>query len=141
MSPLRVYELFKKITDEDAVILWLNPKYVRHTIRLLRCVFLCFGHMRPPPCHARSLARTWYLSPPPYNHTVTNPTPNLHTVLPIVTSSSSSSSLPPPPLLVIIRHGRPENLILHNLLVPPVPIRPSVAMEVSNDRFSFVLME
>ncbi len=53
MSPLRVYELFKKITDEDAVVLWLNPK-----------------------------------------------------------------------------HGRPENLLLHNLLVPPVPIRPSVAMEV-----------
>ena len=26
MSPLRVYELFKKITDEDAVVLWLNPK-------------------------------------------------------------------------------------------------------------------
>lgn len=53
MSPLRVYDLFKKITDEDAAVLWLNP-----------------------------------------------------------------------------RHGRPENLILHNLLVPPVPIRPSVAMEV-----------
>ena len=28
MSPLRVYELFKKITDEDAVVLWLNPKCV-----------------------------------------------------------------------------------------------------------------
>jgi DNA-directed RNA polymerase III subunit RPC1 len=26
--------------------------------------------------------------------------------------------------------GRPENLILQNLLVPPVPIRPSVAMDV-----------
>ncbi len=26
MSPLRVYELFKKITDEDAAVLWLNPK-------------------------------------------------------------------------------------------------------------------
>lgn len=26
MSPLRVYDLFKKITDEDAVVLWLNPK-------------------------------------------------------------------------------------------------------------------
>eukprot|EP00591_Stephanopyxis_turris_P005419 CAMPEP_0195525732 /NCGR_PEP_ID=MMETSP0794_2-20130614/26324_1 /TAXON_ID=515487 /ORGANISM="Stephanopyxis turris, Strain CCMP 815" /LENGTH=171 /DNA_ID=CAMNT_0040656251 /DNA_START=41 /DNA_END=552 /DNA_ORIENTATION=- len=25
--------------------------------------------------------------------------------------------------------GRPENLILHNILVPPVPIRPSVAMD------------
>ena len=53
LTPLRVYELFKKITDEDAVILWLNPQ-----------------------------------------------------------------------------HGRPESLLLHNLLVPPVPIRPSVAMEV-----------
>jgi len=53
MSPLRVYQLFKKITDEDAVVLWLNPK-----------------------------------------------------------------------------HGRPEDLLLHNLLVPPVPIRPSVAMDV-----------
>lgn len=53
MSPLRVYQLFQKITDEDAVVLWLDPK-----------------------------------------------------------------------------HGRPEDLLLHNLLVPPVPIRPSVAMEV-----------
>jgi DNA-directed RNA polymerase III subunit RPC1 len=26
--------------------------------------------------------------------------------------------------------GRPENLVLQNLLVPPVPIRPSVAMDV-----------
>jgi len=26
--------------------------------------------------------------------------------------------------------GRPENLILQNLLVPPVPLRPSVAMDV-----------
>jgi len=26
--------------------------------------------------------------------------------------------------------GRPENLLLSNLLVPPVPIRPSVAMDV-----------
>lgn len=28
LSPLRVYELFKNVTDEDAEILWLNPKYV-----------------------------------------------------------------------------------------------------------------
>lgn len=28
--------------------------------------------------------------------------------------------------------GRPENLILQNLLVPPVPIRPSVAMDVGD---------
>jgi DNA-directed RNA polymerase III subunit RPC1 len=26
--------------------------------------------------------------------------------------------------------GRPENLIIQNLLVPPVPIRPSVAMDI-----------
>lgn len=26
--------------------------------------------------------------------------------------------------------GRPENLLIKNLLVPPVPIRPSVAMDV-----------
>lgn len=28
------------------------------------------------------------------------------------------------------RVGRPENLIIENLLVPPVPIRPSVAMDI-----------
>jgi hypothetical protein len=27
LSPLRVYELFKNVTDEDAEILWLNPRY------------------------------------------------------------------------------------------------------------------
>lgn len=27
LSPLRVHELFKRITDEDAEVLWLNPRY------------------------------------------------------------------------------------------------------------------
>lgn len=38
MSPLRVYELFKKITDEDAAVLWLNPKYVRAPRLYMCCV-------------------------------------------------------------------------------------------------------
>uniref|UniRef100_A0A7S1XTP6 DNA-directed RNA polymerase subunit n=1 Tax=Phaeomonas parva TaxID=124430 RepID=A0A7S1XTP6_9STRA len=53
LSPLVVRELFKKITDDDAELLWLSPRF-----------------------------------------------------------------------------GRPENLILDNLLVPPVTIRPSVAMDI-----------